>query len=204
MLKQCPQCPFQATTEQELFNHLIDYHGMTPQTTPPALRYYWQSRMPGQQTGFYERPNPLTGKSPDHQNAALKNMVVRQFNPNPIHTVIAPTCLPPWEKINDNYFVLNQIIINTADVKKSIVGKLTPGHGIVRLISHIIEHRQLLSFFKRDIISDDERIILEEYNQYNPYRKSPEYVQWQQAFMQKSIEIVNTMAPLVNSQFFPE
>lgn len=204
MLKQCPQCPYQANTEQELFNHLVDYHGMTQMTTPPALRYYWQSRIPGQQTGFYERPNPLTGKATDHQQSALKNMVVRQFNPNPVHAIISPSVIPPWEKINDNYFVLNQIIINEAEIKKSIVGKLTPGYGVVRLISHVIEHKQLLKFFNQDIITNDERVLLEEYKQYNPYRKTPDYHFWQQEFMRKSIELINTMAPLVNSEFFPE
>ena len=186
---QCDSCSFYGRTPQELFEHMISFHGMTMYNTPPHLQHLWASRGVG---GFPEMPDPLTGKAPKHQQAANTHTVISLFNPNVAHQFIAAPLPEIWHPVAENYYTILDTLIETPTKKIWVEGKLTPGHGVVHIKKKetIIVYSQIPFVKPTEEEVEDERILAQDYH---PYSKTPEYLTWEKQFADNSVQIINVL-----------
>jgi len=185
-------CQYQSQSPEDIFRHMIHAHGMSHETTPPELMYLWQNNSA---QGFYETPHPVTGIAPIHQQNAQAAETIRLFNPNPnAHIMISPSVTPaPWQKVDENYYVLEEELCNEPLKKIKASGKVTHGHGVLSI--HKIESHEKESIInnllnKGPVVETSEitRTLAEEYK---PYTASLEYKRWETDFLNKSATALN-------------
>jgi len=198
---QCESCSFFGRTPQELFEHMISFHGMTMYNTPPHLQHLWASRGVGGNGGFPEMPDPLTGKAPKHQIAAQGHTVISLFNPNVAHQFIAQPLPENWQQVAENNYVIMDTLLETPIKKIWIEGRLTPGHGVVYIkkTENVIIHSQIPFVKPTEEQVNDERILAQDFH---PYSKSPDYLTWEKQFADDVVTKINIIkAKLMGTGF---
>ncbi len=184
---KCLTCSYYNSDPQDVLSHMIANHGLTYEKTPPYLQKLWEARG----SGFYEADNPLTGKAPIHQANANRNEVIRVYGATPFaKPKIIPSVPPPWMEIEKDYFALNELILDTISKKVILEGKLTPGHGTLKLITSQSEEKRNLLLQKEVRTKTNKETLLEDFK---PYVNSPDYKKWEIKFMSDSVQELNKL-----------
>lgn len=198
----CKYCPYNSPNPEDVFRHMIDTHGMTRETTPQHLLQFWQTHSP---QGYYESPNPITGVAKQHQLNAQAAQTVSVFNPNPNQRItIQPNIVPePWQRVDENYYNINENIINEPLRKVIVTGKLTPGHGIVEIFkTETHEKHSIINAITGNVSTEtveNKQTLVEEFR---PFTKSIEYKTWEQHFMENSATQINLIkSKLLGTEF---
>lgn len=184
---KCLYCSYFAENPQDTLTHMIDVHRITPETSPPEIIPLWTQR----NSGYWEAPNPLTHKAPNHQKAAQMRQVVRIFSPsNFSKPIISPAVPFPWVKIDENNYVITEVLIDTPTKKITVSGKLTPGHGSVKILR--TETNEVKNIFLQSHLETNisEQTLIEEFF---PFTISPEYRKWEANFLHKTISQINLL-----------
>lgn len=184
---KCLYCTYFSANPQDTLTHMITVHGITQQLSPPELMPLWQQRG----AGYWESPNPLTLKAPDHQKAAQRRQVIQVFSPSgSARSIITPSTPPPWIKLDESNYVITEVLTDTPTKKITLSGKLTPGHGYVKILR--TETYEVKNIFQQIHMETDfnEQILIEEFY---PFTNSPEYKRWEINFLHKTISQINLL-----------
>ena len=179
----CPKgCQTEINTDNELYVHLRNVHGMTEQE---AKRYVPKG------PGWYEPPKetPAGNLAEDHHNAALKSKTVNQ-NQSTLKVPIVPkevkkeVRMPEgWMQTSDGYKFERTISEkHTAEnlVNRKLIAEMTVNHVIATLYTYTKDITQLSD------MKDKERILQARLERYTPSDT---------AFQ----EIINELTPLSRS-----
>ncbi len=94
------------------------------------------------------------------------------------------------DKIDDSNYVITEVLIDTPNKKISVSGKLTPGHGVVKILrTETLETKNIFQQTKMETSSTEQTLIEEFY----PFTPSPEYKKWEGNFLSKTISHINLL-----------